>query len=135
MRNHSQSSRKTMARLGKSAMARPGRRPFGAKNNARKPASSSIPSDWYPENSPAALTKDRKHTKQTSRAPRGTMLAITSNDATIPTQHKAIKECDPLEHQSSVGADQNRAEPAERAITWRNSFAGRIPTGPIKPRI
>src|SRR3954447_4841351 len=113
MRNHSHNRRKTAARIGGWRNPNAGRKPIGARNREINPASSSIPSDWYPENSPAALTNERKHTKQISNAARGNIFATTSSDAMRPIQHNAISACDPLENHSKVGAYQKRACPAD----------------------
>src|SRR5207244_11906121 len=78
----------------------------GAKNKEINPASSSIPSDWYPEKSCAALTNERKHAKQIASIPRGHKSNTSSSDAIIPTQQIAVSMCRPLESHSSVGAYQ-----------------------------
>src|SRR6185503_13218994 len=90
MRNHSQSSRKRLARDGGCDAPNRGRNPGGAKKSEMKPASSSIPSDWYDAKSCAAAMKERKHTKQTNRAARGQRLNTTAIDATTPSQHTSI---------------------------------------------
>src|SRR5438094_9366696 len=114
MRNHSHDKRNTAARIGGRRRPNPGRKPTGARNSEMNPASSSMPSDWYPENSPAALTNERKHAKQISKAARGNIFSITNSDAMIPTQLSAVSACDPVENHSSVGAYQKRACPADR---------------------
>src|ERR1700733_8519573 len=135
MRNHSHCNRNRLARDGGCRSLQPGRNPGGAKNSAMNPASSSMPSDWYPEKSCAALTKERKQRKQINNVQRGQMLRNTNSDASIPTQQSANRACGLDENQSSVGANQKREEPSDRATDCRYSFAGRIPTGPISPRI
>src|SRR5450631_1106384 len=99
------------------------------------PASSNMPSDWYPEKSPAALTNDRKQTKQMASAMRGQTFSTINNAASIPTQHNAVNMCEPLEIHKSVGANQNLAGPSCAATALKYSAAGRIPLGPISPRI
>src|ERR1700757_84865 len=104
MRKHSHSSRNRLAREGGSLGSQPGRNPRGAKNKEMKPASSNMPSDWYPEKSRAAATKERKHTKQMASIPRGQRFRKSSKDAAIPIQHSALKVPGPLDHQTRVGA-------------------------------
>ena len=95
-----------LAREGGLASPSLGRNPRGAKNKEINPASSSIPSDWYPEKSCAALTKERKHAKQIASIPRGHKFNTSSTDAIIPTQQIPVSMCRPLENHSSVGAYQ-----------------------------
>ncbi len=73
---------------------------------AINPASSSIPSDWYAEKSCAALTKERKHTKQTASIPRGQKFKTSNTDAIMPAQQIPVSICAVLENHSSVGAYQ-----------------------------
>src|ERR1700728_2896695 len=128
MRNHSHCKRNRLAREGGDGRPRPGRNPEGAKKSAMKPASSSMPSDWYPEKSCAALTNDRKHTKHTASIPRGHALMTNSRDAIMPTQHRAVNIYGPLESQSSGGVNQRpRPWPNECHTAWRYSFAATIP--------
>src|SRR5215469_8983138 len=104
MRNHSQRSRNRLARDGGRFTPMPGSSPRGAKNREMKPASSSMPSDWYPEKSRAAETKDRKQTKHTSRLARGQRLSTTPSDAASPIQVMAISMLSVEENQRRVGA-------------------------------
>src|SRR5580693_2647145 len=134
IRNHSHKSRKILPRIGTCAVASPGRNPIGARNSTINPASSNIPSDWYPANSPAAATNERNARKQTNNDVRGKMLKTTSTDAASPIQHTAISMCEPLDSQNNVGAYQNRAAAVDFATLSRYSDAGRIPSGPISPR-
>ena len=106
MRKHSHNNRNQLIREGGLASPRPGRNPRGAKNREMNPASSSIPSDWYAEKSCAALTNERKHTKQTTSIPRGHKFKTNSTDASIPAQQIPVIMCRLLENQSSVGAYQ-----------------------------
>jgi hypothetical protein len=53
----------------------------------------------------------------------------------IPIQQTAINIFELLDSQNAVGAYQNRPLPADSATARKNSPAGKIPTGPIKPRI
>src|SRR5208282_1568685 len=122
MRNHSHCRRNKLKREGGWARPSPGRRPGGAKNSARNPASSSMLSDWYPEKSRAAATKERKQTKQKNSIPRGHTSNTTSSAAIMPTQHSAISIGEPLEIQSSEGTYQKRRSPGENAANaWRYS--------------
>src|ERR1700730_16160089 len=106
MRNHSHSKRNRLARMGGCVRPSPGRHPGGAKNMEMNPASSSMPSDWYPANSEAALTKERKQTKHTASIPRGQMFTVTSSAAIIPSQHKPSNRCELAENHNTVGAYQ-----------------------------
>src|SRR5580704_16877490 len=99
------------------------------------PASNNIPSDWYPEKSDAALTNERKHTKQIANMPRGQILKTSSTEAISPADHKAISIGELLLNHSNLGAYQNLKRPAELATASRYSRAGRIPSGPMSPRI
>src|SRR4051794_20864515 len=136
MRNHSHCSRNKLARDGREFNPSPGQNPRGAKNNEINPASSSIPSDWYPEKSCAALTNEMKQAKQTTSIPRGQTFATTSKDASMPIQHKLTSMCVPAEIHKSVGANQSpRATPSEWCTACKYSFAGSRPCGPINPRI
>src|SRR5579863_6653903 len=108
MRNHSHCSKNRLAREGGLASPSPGRSPGGAKNKAMNPASSNMPSDWYPEKSCAAATNERKHTKQIRSDARGHKFTTTKIDATIPTHTKAINARSLAPIQSKVGANQKR---------------------------
>src|SRR5437660_1641153 len=109
MRSHSHCRRNKLAREGGCSLPSLGRSPGGTKNREMNPASSSMPSDWYEEKSPAAATNDRKQTKQTTNIARGQRFNTSPTDAIIPIQHRATSMCEPLEIQSSVGAYQKRA--------------------------
>ena len=120
MRNHSHCNRNRLARDGGWLAPNPGRQPEGAKKSARNPASSSMPSDWYPEKSWAALTKERKQAKQTRSMARGKTLQVTSSEAARPAQQRAMTACEPLPNQSTDGANQYRAPiPYVRATACR----------------
>jgi len=45
--------------------------------------------------------------KQIISIPRGQTFRKSSSDATMPTQHKAVNICAPLEIQSTVGANHS----------------------------
>src|SRR5262244_3760390 len=107
MRNHSHRRRSRLAREQGWKRPRPGRNPGGARNIDTKPASSNMPSDWYPEKSCAALTKERKQTKQMTNIPRGHRLRNSRMDAIIPIQQIASNIPEPLDNHSTVGAYQN----------------------------
>src|ERR1700722_11728513 len=124
-----------LARIGACPTPSAGRNPIGARNSTMNPASSNIPSDWYPANSPAAATNERNPTKQTNKDVRGKILKTTNTEAANPSQHTAINMCELLDNQKSVGAYQNRAAPADFATAAKYSDAGRMPSGPISPRI
>src|SRR6266496_5626178 len=110
MRNHSHCSKNRLAREAGCIGPKRGRNPSGAKKKEINPASSSIPSDWYPEKSCAALTKDRKHTKQTTSIPRGHRFNTSSTDAIMPSQQSPLSISGPLETHSTVGAYHNRCQ-------------------------
>src|ERR1700685_1428156 len=135
MRNHSHNSRNMPARIGGCPAPRPGRKTIGARNSTMNPASSNIPSDWEPANSPAAATNDRNATKHANRDVRGKILKTTNTDPARPIQHTAISMCELLDNQNSVGAYQNRAAAADFATVSRYSEAGSMPSGPMSPRI
>src|ERR1700722_7007323 len=124
-----------LARIGACPTPSAGRNPIGARNSTMNPASSNIPSDWYPANPPAAATNERNPTKQTNNDVRGKILKTTNTDAASPIQHTAINMCELVESQNTVGAYQNRAAAVDFATLSRYSDAGRIPSGPINPRI
>src|SRR5665213_3396173 len=106
MRNHSHCKRKRLAREGGCGAAKPGQKPRGAKKSARNPASSSMPSDWYPEKSPATETKDKKHAKQNAKLTRGHTLQKASNEAARPTHMIALSAVSLDEIQNNDGASQ-----------------------------
>src|SRR5579872_6516633 len=108
MRNHSHCRRKRAARGGGLFMPHPGHSPLGAKKRARKPASRSIPSDWYSEKSPAAHTKERKQTRQIKKERRGQRLKKARTEQTSPIQLMASSMCELDESQNRVGAYQKR---------------------------
>src|SRR5438067_9997067 len=135
MRNHSQTRRKRASREGGSPSPSPGRKPPGAKKMERKPASRSIPSDWYEEKSCAAATKERKRTVQMAQVPRGQMLSVSRKEAARPAQTSAERASFELPSQSSDGACQTAESDGVRPSASKSSEAGRIPRGPISPWI
>src|SRR5437762_5095942 len=144
MRNHSHCNRNKLAREGRVPSNRrgcgcwgaeggcfapsPGRNPGGAKNKQTKPASSSMPSDWYSEKSRAVDMNERKQTKQITSMARGQKFTRRSSEPIMPIQHSAINMPEPLEIQSKEGAYQKRtcATP-DCATACRYSRAGRTP--------
>ncbi len=70
-----------------------------------------------------------------NKVPRGQIFRTTSKDASMPNQQSASSACELEENQSSVGANQKRDDPSDRATDSRYSFAGRMPSGPMRPRI
>src|SRR5215469_16640330 len=135
MRKHSHNSKNQLAREDGLAPPRRGRSPRGAKNNEINPASSNIPSDWYAEKSCAALTNERKHTKQIAKVPRGHKFNTSSTDAIIPTQQIPFSMGRPPENHSSVGAYQQPTRLNCSPTARKYSPAGRMPCGPINPLI
>jgi len=73
--------------------------------------------------------------KQMTRLALGHTFAVTNRDATMPTQQIVISMCDPLENHNRVGAYQKRSGPSPRSTADKYCPAGRIPRGPISPRI
>jgi len=68
----------------------------------------------------AALTKDRKHTKQVSSMPRGHRFRIKSSDAASPTQHNVLSMTGPLDHHRTLSAYQTRSHGvSDCATAWR----------------
>ena len=67
--------------------------------------------------------------------PRGQKFKTSSTEAIIPTQQIPVSMRELLEIQSSVGAYQYPACPNRSANACKYSPAGRIPCGPINPRI
>src|SRR5580658_1017090 len=134
MRNHSHCRSQRLRRIGGCAAPRPGRSPDGAKNIEMKPASSSMPSDWYDEKSPEELTKARKHSQQMSRLARGQRFKKTVMDASRPIHVTATMKCVLEEIQKSEGATQKRLLPGACAMAESVSPAGRMPCSPMSPR-
>src|SRR5580658_3813049 len=116
MRNHSHCSSQRLRRMGGCAAPRPERNPGGARNMEMNPASSSIPSDWYDEKSPAALTNARKQIQQRSRLARGQRLRKTAMEASRPIHVTATMKCVLEDIQKSEGAIQKRLWPAACAM-------------------
>src|SRR2546423_14817518 len=87
----------------------PGRAPRGAKKIEMKPASSSIPSDWYDEKSCSALTHERKQSVQSAVVSVGQTLAMRRSEATIPAPTTSASARSPAPSQRSVGAYQKPA--------------------------
>ena len=87
---------------------RPGRRPLGAKNIDRNPASSSMPSDWYEENSCSVETQERNRIVDSATVTRGEMFATRSSDEIIPAASKIVSAASPEPAQSTDGTYQSR---------------------------
>src|SRR4051812_19930156 len=135
MRNHSQTRRKRASREGGWISPSPGRRPPGAKNKERKPASRSIPSDWYEEKSCAAATKERKRMVQIAQAPRGQTLSVSRMEAARPTATRSESAVCEVPSQSSDGTCQSAESDGPCPSASNNSEAGRIPREPMSPWI
>src|SRR6266550_3233930 len=120
MRNHSQRSMNRLNPDGGSRSPRPGRYPLGAKKNEMKPASSSIPSDWYDEKSCSAPMHERKSRVHSAIVHLGEMLKTTSTDTTMPAMTTSVSAASDALIQSSVGAYQNPcAAPRDLETSWR----------------
>src|SRR3954464_14810194 len=96
----------------------PGRRPRGAKKNEIKPASRSIPSDWYDEKSWSAPMHERKSTVHIATAGRGATLTISRTDATIPATTISVSAKSEALSQSRVGAYQTRSTTPRDVDSW-----------------
>src|SRR2546430_284520 len=125
-----QRSMKQARRVAGSLAPRPGRSPPGARKSERNAASSSIPSDWYPEKSCAAATKARKQIPATAMLARGARLKTSSSDASAPSSTTAISALSEEASQKSDGAYQSDLSgPNASRSSPRYSPAGRIPRG------
>ena len=61
---------------------------------------------------------------------------VSNSDAAKPTQHIAMSACEPLPTHRRVGANHKRVQgPNDCATAARYLPAGRMPAGPIRPRI
>src|SRR2546423_8778714 len=114
----------------------PGRAPPGAKKKEMKPASSSIPSDWYDEKSCSEAMHERKSNVQTAIIARGAKFKTNKTDATMPSMITSESAgSDALSH-SSVGAYQIFSSAPMAALSWcEYSPAGGMPRWPISPLI
>src|SRR5258708_29474753 len=106
MVNHTHCKRNRLPRDGGCSSPHFGRSPGATKKMLRKPADSSIPSDWYPEKSCAAAIIERKLTKQATTIPLGQTFSVSSTAPATPTQQSASSARGPLPSQRSVGAYQ-----------------------------
>src|SRR3954453_17739542 len=91
-------------RDGGSVRPSPGRRPHGAKKNEIKPASRSIPSDWYDEKSWSAAMHERKKIVQSATLRRGQTLAMRRSEQIRPAITTATSATSDVLIQNSVGA-------------------------------
>src|SRR6185503_21128702 len=96
-----------LRRDGGSAEPSFGRMPRGASQQAMKPASRSMPSDWYDEKSWSEATQERKRAVQAIVVRRGQMFAMSRSDATIPAPMTTESAPSPAPSQKSVGAYQS----------------------------
>src|SRR5947208_1239181 len=120
MRNASQISRARLAGDGGAAAPSPGRAPADAKKMETKPASSSMPSDWYDENTCAPEINDRNAITATATARRGQRLTSSNSEAASPTPTSADSAASPLPSQSRVGTSQSaRASPSSARAARR----------------
>src|SRR5256885_8937895 len=114
----------------------PGRAPRGAKKKEMKPASSSIPSDWYDEESCSEAMHERKSSVQTAIIARGAKLKTNKTDATMPTMITSESAASDVLSHSSVGVYQIFFSAPIAALSWcKYSPAGRMPRWPIRPGI
>src|SRR5689334_21669674 len=98
----------------------PGRRPRGARKKEMKPASSSIPSDWYEEKSCSAAMQERKSTVHTATIQRGAMLNTNRIDAVIPKLMTTVCAGSDAFSQNSVGSYQIFSTPPRNRVScWR----------------
>jgi len=113
-----------------------GRMPRGANQQAMKPASRSMLSDWYDEKSWSAATQERKSTVQAIVVRRGQTFAVRRRDAMMPAATTIVSAQSPAPSQKSVGAYQRPSTmPSTRWTLPRYSPAGRIPRWPMRPWI
>ena len=77
-----------------------------------------------------------KADKQTSSMARGHKFMVSSSEAARPAQQIPMTMCEPLPSHSRVGANQTRTHgPNDRATASRYLSAGKMPAGPMRPRI
>src|SRR5712671_5672485 len=103
MRNHSHRSMNRLRRDGGSVAPRAGRMPRGAKKQEMKPASSSMPSDWYEEKSCSTTTHDRKSSVQSATVSRGHTLATSSKEQRRPAPTTIVSARSPAPSQKTDG--------------------------------
>jgi hypothetical protein len=71
-----------------------------------KPASSSIPSDWYDEKSWSTAMHDRKSRVHRATVTRGQTLAASSSEQTMPAPTTRVRARSLAPSQNRVGAYQ-----------------------------
>src|SRR2546423_10750911 len=135
MRNHSHRSMKRLRRDGGSVAPSRGRTPRGAKKQEMKPASSSIPSDWYEEKSCSTTTHDRKNSVQKATVSRGHTLAMSSSEQRRPAPTTIVSARSPAPNHKTEGTYHNRSPPTALPTSRRYSPAGRMPRSPMSPWI
>src|SRR5512144_2660516 len=101
MRNHSQRSMNRLAQRGGSLTPSLGQIPRGARKIERKPASSSMPSDWYDEKSCSTAMHDRKSSVHDATATFGHTFATRSKEQTMPATTTAVSAPSPDPSQST----------------------------------
>src|SRR5437016_8659030 len=107
-----------LMRDGGSLAPRPGRTPPGAKKIEMKPASSSMPSDWYDEKSCKVETHDRKRNVESATATFGQRFSVSKTDERIPAPTTTVSARSLALAQSTVGVNQKRARPGNASVTW-----------------
>ncbi len=77
-----------------------------------------------PEKSCAALTNERKQTKQITSMPRGQRFSTSSNDATMPIQQAASSMCELLGKPQKRGRIPDAGDMAKRLRHGLQIFVG-----------
>src|SRR5512143_2425981 len=134
MRSHSHRSMKRLIDDGGSALPRLGHTPRGAKKIEIRPASSSIPSDWYDEKSCSVTTHERNSTVQAATLTLGHTFTTTRTEHTIPSATTAVSARSLVPSHKTLGTYHSRLTPGTTADTRpRYSATGRMPRAPISP--
>src|SRR3954471_11710933 len=99
---------KRLKRDGGLVSPKPGRTPDGAKKMDSNPASISIPSDWYDENSWSAAMHERKSSVQRPVVTFGQTFSTSRSDAINPAATTTVSARSPELIQKTVGAYHSR---------------------------
>src|SRR5512146_1385566 len=117
MRNQSHRSMNRLTDDGGSAAPRPGHAPRGAKKIEIRPASSSIPSDWYDEKSCSVTTHERNNSVQAATPSLGHTFATTRTEHTIPSATTAVSPRSLASSHKTLGTYHSRLIPGTTANT------------------
>src|SRR6185437_5888696 len=116
IRNHSHRSRNKLILDGGSSAPSPGKMPRGANQIEMNPASSSIPSDWYDENTCSVDTNDRNTRVQIAVIQRGHTFAVSSREETSPTTTATVSAPSPDRSQNTLGVYQKCVAPGRVSL-------------------